>query len=61
MSFLNVVLTMVAIVIWCIVLADTRVGDWITGNPVSRRFILPLWVRIKGGVQWAGRRAFRVR
>lgn len=61
MTYLNILLWMVAVIAWSIVLADTKVGRWVTDNPVSRRFILPLWTRIKAGVQWAGRRAFRVR
>lgn len=50
---------MINIVVWSVVLADTKVGEWMTGNPVSRRFILPVWDRIKGGVRWVGEKVTR--
>lgn len=58
-TLVNIASWMITIVIWSIVLADTKVGAWITGNPVSRRFILPLWERIKGGVRWATEKVTR--
>jgi hypothetical protein len=56
-TLVNIASWMIAIVIWSIVLADTKVGAWITGNPVSRRFILPLWEQIKRPVRWMAQRA----
>jgi hypothetical protein len=43
------------VIIWSVVLADTAVGRWITDNPVSRRYIVPLWDRMKGAVRTACR------
>lgn len=50
---------MINVVVWSVVLADTKVGEWITGNPVSRRFILPIWERIREAVRWAGKKVTR--
>lgn len=54
------ILPIVTWTLWGVfVVADKGWGEPIVESRFSRRFILPVWEQIKGGVRWVGEKVTR--